>query len=99
MSLETINPIRSTDRVLALSPIDKKAPKSSTGLLDPRLFTGEQKLHIKMDPQTCLWYFQYAQNGLLPEALKGRYTGFKSAIKFAEAYFANRNVKITQVFD
>ena len=99
MSLETITQVRSTDRVLALSPIDNKAPKSSTGLLDPRLFTGEQKLHVKMDPQTCLWYFQYSNNGLLPEALKGRYTGFRAAIKFAEAYFATRNVKITQVFD
>lgn len=99
MSLQTINPIRSTDRVLSLSRIDDKAPKSSTGMLDTRLFTGEQKLHIKMDPQTCLWYFQYSQNGLLPEALKGRYTGFRAAMKFAEAYFATRNVKITQVFD
>lgn len=99
MSLNQITQIRSTDRVLSLSPIDDKAPKTSTGLLDPRLFTGAQKLHIKMDPQTCLWYFQYESNGVLPEALKGKYTGFKAAIKFAENYFAGRNVKITQVFD
>lgn len=99
MSLEAIVQNRSTDRILQLSPIDGMAPKSVTGLLDPRLFTGEQKLHVKMDDQTCLWYFQYSNNGLLPEPLKGKYTGFRAAIKFAESYFAKRNVKITQVID
>ena len=99
MSLQTINQIRSNDRVLSLSPVDDKAPRSSAGLLDPGLFNGKQTLHIKMDPHSCLWYFQYGNNGILPEALKGRYTGFRAAIKFAEAYFAKRNVKIAQIFD
>lgn len=100
MSLQLMDPqVRSTDRVLALEVIDGLAPKSSTGLLDTRLFTGEQKLHLKMDPQTCLWYFQYSSNGLLPEALKGRYTGFKAATKFAENYFKSRNVRIKEIKD
>lgn len=87
---------RSTDRVLSLSVIDGEKSKSSTGLVDTRLFTGEQKLLIKMEPQTCLWYFQYAKSGLLPEPLQGRYTGFKAALKFAEDYFRKRNIKVTR---
>ncbi len=100
MSMQLMDPqVRSTDRVLALEIMDGLAPKSSTGLLDTRLFTGEQKLHLKMDPQTCLWYFQYSSNGILPEALKGRYTGFKPAIRFAENYFKTRNVRIKEIKD
>lgn len=91
--------VRSTDRILSLSVIDGEKPKSSTGLVDTRLFTGDQQLHLKMDHQTCLWYFQYSNNGMLPEALQGRYTGFKAGIKFAEDYFRKRNIKITEIKD
>lgn len=91
--------VKSTDRVLSLAVIDGEKPKSSTGLVDTRLFTGEQELRLTMDPQTCLWHFQYSKSGLLPEALKGQYTGFKAAMKFAENYFKSRNIKITQVKD
>lgn len=91
--------MRSTDRVITLEIIDGKLPKSSTGLTDTRLFTGEQKLHLKMDPQTTLWQFQYSNNGLLPEALKGRFTTFGKGYDFAETYFKKRNVKITEVID
>lgn len=100
MSMQLMEPVvRSTDRVLSLEVIDGLAPKGSTGLLDTRLFTGEQKLVLKMDPQTCLWHFQYSNNGILPEALKGRYTGFRPAIKFAENYFKSRNVRIKEIKD
>jgi hypothetical protein len=99
MFAEAETNLRSTDRVLSVEPIDGKAPLSSLGMVDHRLFTGEQKLHLKMDPQTCLWYFQYANNGLLPEPLKGRFTGFKAGLKFAEEYFKKRNIKVTQVKD
>lgn len=91
--------VRSTDRVLELAPVEGKAPLSYSGNVDKRLFTGEQKLHIKMDPQTCLWYFQWEQNGIIPGGLSGKFTGFKSAIKHAEDYFLKRNVQITQVRD
>ena len=88
---------RSTDRVLELAPIAGQTVLSTGGLPDKRLFTGEQKLHIKMDPQTCLWYFQWEQNGIIPGGLQGKFTGFKAAIKHAEDYFKKRNVQITQV--
>jgi len=91
--------VRSTDRIISLEVMDGKKALSSTGLVDRRLFTGEQQLRLKMDPQTCMWYFQYTQNGLLPEGLQGQFTGFKAGLKHAESYFGRRNIKITDVKD
>lgn len=97
-ALPTTN-ARSSDRILRLEVIDGTKPKSSTGNVDTRLFDGGQDLHCKMDPQSTLWYFQYSQNGVLPEAMRGRFTNFKSAFKHAEDYFLRRNVKIAEVKD
>lgn len=91
--------VRSKDRVLELAPIEGQTALSNQGLPDKRLFTGEQKLHIKMDPSSCLWYCQWEKNGILPGGLEGRFTGFKAAIKHAEDYFRKRNVRVTQVKD
>lgn len=91
--------IRSSDRILSLEVIDGKQAKSSTGLIDTRLFTGDQQLHLKMDPQTTLWYFQYSNSAILPGQLQGRFTSFKPAMKHAEDYFKKRNVRITRVDD
>lgn len=87
----------SSDRVLELAPIEGRPALTTAGTPDKRLFTGEQKLHIKMDPETTLWHFQWEQNGVLPSPLQGRYTGFKSAIKHAEEYFEKRNIRVTRV--
>ena len=95
---ETTN-LRSNDRVLELAPIEGKSALNNQGQVDKRLFTGEQKLHVKMDPSTCLWYMQWETNGVLPGGLKGNFTSFKAAIKHAENYFLHRNVKVTKVID
>lgn len=91
--------IRSNDRILELAPITGKTALSNQGLPDNRLFTGAQKLHVKMDPQTTLWYFQWEQNGVLPGGLQGRFTGAKHAIKHAEDYFKKRNIQVTKIND
>jgi hypothetical protein len=95
----TYTNIRSQDRVITLAPMPNKNALSSTGLVDNRLFTGGQSLRLKMDPQTCLWYFQYTNNGILPEGLSGKFTGFKAGLKHAEDYFRRRNIQITRVED
>lgn len=92
------NQIRSSDRVFVMAPIDGKAPKDSLGLTDPRLLTGENRLHAIKDPETCLWYFKYEDGGI-PERLKCMFTGFKDAKKYAEMYYNTRNIKITEVLD
>lgn len=91
--------LRSTDRVLELSPMEGKTALTNQGAPDKRLFTGEQKLHVKMNPNTTLWYFQWETNGVIPGGLKGQFTGFKAAIKHAEDYFRQRNIKVTKVID
>jgi len=91
--------MRNTDRVLSLAVIDGKAAKNSTGLVDTRLFTGEQQLHCSMDLQTNLWSFRYSANALLPEPLQGTFTSFLKAYAHAELYFKKRNVRITEVKD
>lgn len=88
---------RSSDRILMLKPIGGK-PVSSTGLVDPRLFKGENRLHLTMEPQTSIWYFKYDQGGL-PEPLKQRFTSFRIAKEYATDYFKKRNVEITEVIE
>ena len=51
--------MRSTDRVLVLREIPGQKVRATSGLVDPRLFKGENALHVFMDPATCLWYFKY----------------------------------------
>jgi hypothetical protein len=89
---------RSDDRVFIFAQIDDKLPKNSFGVTDPRLVTGENRLHAKKDPETCLWLFKQEQ-GVVPEKLKCMFTSFNAARKFAEAYYSTRNIKIVEVED
>lgn len=90
--------MRTPDRILVLSIKEGKKPLGSNGLQDPRLFTGENKLHAIMDSQTTLWRFKYDM-GILPEPLKGQFTSFKALRQHAEDYFTKRNVEIKEVKD
>ena len=89
---------RSDDRVFVLSAIDGKNIKNATGITDNRLFTGENKIHAKKNPETCLWYLKY-EIGSVPEVLKCQFTTFTAAKRFTEAYYAPRNLKIVEVID
>ena len=95
-AISTHEHMQTTDRILSLKLIDDKAPISSTGLIDRRLFTGDNKLHAVTDPQTGMWSLRYEQ-GKLPQAFMCSFTSFKSLMKFASAYFLKRNVMISEV--
>jgi hypothetical protein len=90
--------MRSSDRELVLSIIPGKEARGATGLVDTNLFTGTNKLHAKMDPQSTFWYFQY-EKGILPEPLKQKFTSFKILMKHADEYFKKRNIEIKEVKD
>lgn len=92
--------MRGNDRLFVLQQIDESAPISSTGLVDKRLFTGENRLHaIRNEASTWLWYFKY-DHGQVPEFLKDRkYTKFELAKEDAEKYFLSRNVRIEEIVD
>lgn len=90
---------RSSDRVLVLKVIDNKAPLTSMGLVDKRLFSGDNKLHGIAEPQTGHWYFKY-DDGALPPALRDqKFTSFKALLTHAKEYFKKRNIEITEVID
>lgn len=90
--------LKSPDRILVLRVKEGLKPMSTTGAADPRLFTGENKLHAIMDTQTCLWRFKYDM-GIVPEPLKGTFTNFTALKKFAESYYDKRNIEIIEVKD
>ena len=87
---------RKTDRVFVLKA--REGATSSTGLVDPRLFSGENKLHAKMDPKSLLWHFKYEHGGL-PQPLKQSFTNFDLAYKHAEKYLNTRGIDILEVQD
>lgn len=93
------NKFKSNDRVLVLKPIDNKAPLNSIGLVDKRLFTGDNRLRAIKNEQTNLWSFKY-DKGILPPALRNEnFTSFYKLKSFAEIYFKTRNIQITEVID
>lgn len=84
------------DRVLTLKAMEGKKPLDNAGVADPRLFTGENKLHAVMDPETCLWRLKY-EMGIVPEGLKGNFTGYRALKKFADEFFRRRNVELVEI--
>lgn len=89
--------MRSQDRILVLEPIDGD-PKTTTGIIDRRIFTGENKLHAIQNPQNSLWYFKY-ESGILPQPLKMQFTSFNKMLAHAKDYFSRRNIVIKEVID
>lgn len=94
--MDTKSKERKSDRILVLKA--REGAKSSTGLIDPRLFSGENKLHVKMDPERSIWSFQYEHGGL-PQPLKQSFTSFGLAYQHAERYLNSRGIDIVEVLD
>ena len=90
--------IRSHDIIIELQPIEGKATLTSAGLTDSRLFTGENRLHAKMNLQNCMWHCEY-ENGMLPQPLKQHFTSFSRLLTCVSEYFKRRNIEVTKVID
>ncbi len=86
------------DRVIVLKPMEGKDVLSSKGVIDNRIFSGENKLHAILDPKNTLWSFRLDHGGL-PEPLKGRFTNFEKALAHAIEYFKKRNIAFVRVED
>jgi hypothetical protein len=89
---------RKMDRILVLKTKDGKKPKSSSGLVDTRLFTGENELHLICDERSRLWYFKYKM-GAVPTPLKQRFTTYDEALAVARNYMERRDIEIEKVID
>jgi hypothetical protein len=92
------NKMRATDRCLVLKVLDSKKPRSATGMIDTRLFNGDNRLHCILDEKTLLWYFKL-DCGNIPPVLRQKFTRFNEALNFAKTYYKSRNVEVVQVID
>ena len=90
--------MRSTDRIFVLEKMEGLDVKDAKGLVDNRLFSGENRLHAKMDPVNCQWYMQY-DSGVIPQPLSGRFTSFDKLKTHVEHYYQRRNIKIKQILE
>lgn len=86
----------SPDRVLVLKAKEGMSPKSSSGLIDKRLFTGENNIHAVMDPEYGHWYVKY-DAGTVPTPLQQRWTSFSKLYEFVKGYYSQRNIEIKEV--
>ncbi len=90
--------MKSSNRELKLKVMDDKAPVSSIGLLDKRLFKGDNSLWAVLDPHYGFWSFRFT-HGQVPIELQNNWTTFQNALKDAKTYFAGRNVEIYEIVD
>lgn len=88
--------MNSPTRYFNLKVVEGTSGKTDRGMLDSRLFTGENKLKAEMDIETSLWSMSY-ENGNIPQTLKQQFTSFSKLKNFAEAYFKKRNVEIAEI--
>lgn len=85
----------STDRIFVIKPKEGKA-SDYRGIIDKRLFNGENKLHAVQD--AGLWFLRY-EIGAVPAALKQRFTNFNQLMKYMTNYFNMRNIELVEVQD
>jgi hypothetical protein len=90
------NKMNSDDRVLVLRTMEGKKATDSAGKIDPRLFTGENRLHAIFDPRTGMWNMRYETGGL-PGALQEKFLEFSQLEEAARKYFKTRNVEVVDV--
>lgn len=86
------------DRVMVLKAMDGKSAKDTRGLVDSRLFTGENKLHGIYDERTGLWNLRY-ETGALPGPLQQKFGTFSELEHFTRKYFSTRNVEILEIIN
>lgn len=87
-----------SDKTLVVKPIEGVKPRSTTGLVDNRIFTGKANVHAVRDTQTNLWSVHYAQ-GILPQPLRQKFTRYEDLYDFVNGYFKRRGLYIAEVIE
>jgi hypothetical protein len=82
-------------RTLRLKPMEGGA-KASTGLVDKRLFTGDNELYAIMNEESNLWYLKQNDGAVDPRLREKRWTSFKTLMTDVVPYYRNRNVEVTE---
>lgn len=86
----------SPDKILVLEPKPGLDPKSGSGMVDKRLFSGANQLHAIMDPEYGHWYLKY-DSGIIPQQLQQRWTSFPRLLDYTRSYFEKRDILIKEV--
>jgi len=86
------------DRILSLRPIEGKSSVATNGLIDKRLFTGDNKLHAIRGPNDSMWHLRY-DSGIVPAALQQKFTSFNILFKLVTEYFNKRNIEVKEIFE
>lgn len=89
---------KSNDRILVLTKKEGTSAVNVKGQVDNRLFTGQNKLHCTLDPQTGLWSLKMEQ-GFLPGGLDKSFTSYSKAVSFVREYYNKRNVEIVKIVE
>lgn len=87
--------VNAPEREIVLRPIEGKKALNGAGLVDPRLFKGENTLNAIMG-EDGLWYCKFEQ-GLLPEPLKVKFTSISKLLTHVKGYYEKRNIEIVEV--
>lgn len=90
--------MRSDNRVIILKTMEGKTAKDYAGKIDPRLFTGENRLHAVYDPQKGMWNMRY-ETGAIPAPLQQKFMTFEDLLAHAKQYFLGRNIEVAGVID
>ena len=90
--------MRSYDRVILLKPMEGKEVISSTGKVDPRLFSGGNKLHAVYNISSGLWELK-VENGSIAGGLQGQFSEFEQLLNHVTSYFGRRNIDVIGVLD
>lgn len=83
---------------LVIKRIEGERPRSSTGLVDHRVFTGKVNIQAAMDPQSLLWSVRYP-GSVPPQPLKQKFTKFSNLKDYLDQYFRKRGLYIAEVIE
>jgi hypothetical protein len=89
--------MNSTKRSLILRVKEGKKAVNSTGVVDSRLFNGNNALYAIYGPGN-LWRLEYA-HGAIPPALAQNFTNFTLLLKTVKEYLDKRNIEIEKIED
>ena len=86
------------EREFVLELIPGQQTKTETGMVDNRIFRGENKVFGVHDPQSNLWTIKY-HLGKPPATLNQRFTSFERLHAFVEPYYRKRGLRIAKIND
>jgi hypothetical protein len=91
--------MHSEHRIIHIRPMNNgKSTLNSSGMVDNRLFTGENKLHATYIDHSGMWKLHY-DIGAIPGGLQMQFTTLQELLTHVRSYFKKRNVEVVDVVD